>query len=64
MAHHQQPALAAELHLSVNPALAQFDRQCRRVSPSPPVSFSLSDERAIFEARSRLVIERARRSLA
>ena len=55
-----QAALGREIHLWINPALADFDRALRRAHEDGPGSPPDTDGRAIFLARARAVVARTR----
>lgn len=59
--HHTIPtAIGREIHLSINPALAAFDRALRRARPSPARPEARTDERTAFLARAQAVVARTR----
>ena len=59
--HHTIPtAIGREIHPSINPALAGFDRALRRIRPDTAVSDAGADERSLFLARARAVVARTR----
>ena len=59
--HHTIPtALGREIHPSINPALAGFDRVLRRSRPDTTGAGAGSDERNLFLARARAVVARTR----
>ena len=55
-----QAALGREIHLSINPALADFDRALRRAHDDGPSNLPDTDGRALFLARARAVVARTR----
>ena len=59
--HHTIPtASGREIHPSINPALAGFDRALRRTRPDTTGADAGGDERAVFLARARAVVARTR----
>lgn len=59
--HHTIPtAIGREIHPSINPALAGFDRALRRTRPDNAGADAGGDERTIFLARARAVVARTR----
>jgi hypothetical protein len=62
MQHTIQTADGRELHSSINPVLAAFDRQLRRPggSRAGTLGYGSADERQIFAARIAAVIQRTR----
>ena len=56
-----QAALGRQIHLSINPALADFDRALRRAHEDGPANLPDTDERALFLARAQAVVARTRR---
>lgn len=59
--HHTIPtAIGREIHPSINPALAGFDRALRRTWPDSAGPDARVDERSLFLARARAVVARTR----
>ena len=56
-----QAAVGREIHLSINPALADFDRALRRAHEDGPGNPPDTDGRALFLARAQAVVARTRR---
>lgn len=53
-------AAGRELHHAINPGLAEFDRLARKpIRPKPVFTRGQYDEREIFRARARAIIERS-----
>ena len=55
-----QAAAGREIHLSINPALADFDRALRRAHEDGPGNPPDTDGRALFLARAQAVVARTR----
>ena len=55
-----QAAAGREIHLSINPALADFDRALRRAHEDGPGNPPDTDGRALFLARAQAVVDRTR----
>ena len=59
--HHTIPtAIGREIHPSINPALAGFDRALRRTRPDTTGADAGANDRAVFLARARAVVARTR----
>jgi hypothetical protein len=55
-----QAAVGREIHISINPALADFDRALRRAHEDGPGNPPDTDGRAIFLARAQAIVARTR----
>jgi hypothetical protein len=55
-----QAAVGREIHISINPALADFDRALRRAHDDGPRNLPDTDGRAIFLARAQAIVARTR----
>jgi hypothetical protein len=60
MQHTIPSANGREIHFSINPALAGFDRALRRNQPSAIEPAAGLDERTIFLARAQAIVARTR----
>jgi hypothetical protein len=55
-----QAAVGREIHISINPALADFDRALCRAHDDAPGNLPDTDGRAIFLARAQAIVARTR----
>ena len=60
MHHITQSASGREIHASINPALAGFDRALRRSREPVTGYFHSPDERSVFLAHAQAVVVRTR----
>ena len=55
-----QAAVGREIHISINPALTDFDRALRRAHDDGPGNLPDTDGRALFLARAQAIVARTR----